>query len=745
MKKVIRLFILFLGTLVMYSQEPKNSNTTICWDVSLSMVDRDITKDLSVLEKVFQRNANQEVQVLLFNMIIDEKIFNIKNGDWKALKTYLTNAHYDGGTIYSQLESRIKNSNVYVFTDGNKTLSIDRLTLKGKSYLINSSAQRDARYLERTALLNKSRLMDFATMLPENVKKLQLQKKTIKKETQLSKVKGTVYVDNKPTSNIRVGVKGISDSFLTGRGGEFSIEAKVGDTLVFTSRNNKTIKAVPVEAMVQLNVFMKANIISLDEVIVVEKMLKEDLLSTGYGLQDKKTLGYSVSTIGEEDISEVQTNISETINTKVSGLRLGKSTGHLKGTGIERAEIRGRNTINMNPYALVVVNGVPMQRTNRSVDMATGAMTDNNGSSDLSGIDPGNIAKITVLKGLAATNAYGSEGGNGVILITTKSAESKGEKNEKRDLALIQNNIYTEDQMQTTTISNTNGIDYNSAATTIDAYNKYLLNRNGSKSTIKFYIHAFNYFKNKDQKIAKNIISSILEDPIRGVKHLKVVASALSEIQDYENVIRINEEIIAHSPSDVNAYYNIALANIGLGKYQEALKELIALRKGDKYVAVNATGFVKTIDRDIKNIIFKHKDVLDLSNVDPTYFNNVKYKVRMVFEWNKPGAEFELQFVNPQKRFFNWVHINNEMQSRITDEIKNNYRVEEYEFYGDVAGEWIMNAKFLGETIAVNDIPLIIKCTLYKNFGYAEQTKEDIVVQLVTAGEKKNLKALVVN
>ncbi len=160
---------------------------------------------------------------------------------------------------------------------------------------------------------------------------------------------------------------------------------------------------------------------------------------------------------------------------------------------------------------------------------------------------------------------------------------------------------------------------------------------------------------------------------------------------------------------------------------------------------MNAVGISKTLDREIKNLIFKHNGELNTSNIDTKYLNNLKYKVRLVFEWNQPGAEFELQFVNPQKRFFNWAHTNSEIRERIEDEIKNNYRIEEYEFYGDVAGEWIINAKYLGEIKKGNEIPLVLKCTIFKDFGYPSQAKEEVLVHFSNTDEKKNIKTLSIN
>lgn len=750
MKKNILLGTLFLVTVHLFSQEFVNTNTTICWDTSSSVSERDMAKELSVLEKVFQRNGNQEVQLLLFNIDVVEKEYVIRDGDWGRLKQDLQSISYDGGTIYAALKGKIKNPNVYVFTDGRKTLSKDVLTLDGKSFLINSSPNRDAAFLERTALLNRSRLMDFATMLPENVKKLQEQKPTKAKETQKQTIKGTVYIDNKPTSNVTVTVKGISDSFLTGSSGEFSLDAQVGDTLVVTSRDNKTVKIVPIEAMVHTNVFLEANVITLDEAIVIEKQLEEELMITGYGLQDKKTLGYTVSEIGEEDITAVQTSVSETVNTKVSGLKLGGAKNPFGGNsehGLARAEIRGRSTINQNPFALVVVNGIPIARSARKLDKSTGVYTDDqffNKTASTDFIDPANIAKITVLKGLAATNSYGSEGANGVILITTKTASYSPQTEKQKDLALVQNNIYDEEESKLALKENSDFIGFVKGTSIEKVYETYLSAKVANQKNIKFYLAAFDFFKNKDANIAKDIISNILEYSSESTANLRVIASALVAIGDYENAIRINEEIIQRSPNDVNAYFNKAIAKRASGKYQEAFNELVALAKGTTYFSVNASAISKTLDREIKNLLFKHKNQINTANVDPKYLNNIRYKVRLVFEWNQPAAAFELQFVNPQKRFFNWVHTNTEIKSRIEDEIKNNYRIEEYEFYGDVAGEWVLNAKYLGETKKDSEIPLVLKCTIFKDFGYPSQSKEEVLIHFSTANEKKNIKALIV-
>ena len=742
MKETASIVMFFFGMLLVSSQEEANRNITICWDVSASMAVRDLDKELSVLEKLFERNTHQEVQLLLFGIDTEEKIYKIKDGDWTQLKHDLEQVSYDGGTIYSGLKGKIKSSNVYVFTDGQKTLSTDILSLDGKSYLINSSPNRDAKFLERTALLNKSRLMDFANMLPENVKKLQ-QKAAEGKPRQKSNIGGTVYIDNKPAPDVRVMVKGLSDSFLTGPTGDFSIPAQVGDTLVITSRNDKTVKVVAIEAMTHTNVFMEANIVALDEVVVIEEQLdKAELALTGYGFQKKESIGYTVSELDASEISEVTTVVGDAINTKVAGLEIpGQNAWDRSSGGLGAAKIRGNGSINMNTNALVVVNGVPMKRSDTSNSRGVYATTNAN----MDYIDPANIASITVLKGLAATNAYGGEGRGGVILITTKTALlGAGKGGKPVDRALLKNNVYDETKGELAVDASQTLIALSNSDSPKDAYETYLALRSFNSTNIKFLLDSFSYFKDRDAEMAGKIISNLLEWNTDDVEVLKIVSQAFSVIGDYKNVVLVNEEIIKRTPSDLNAYYNRATAKTVLGEYQEALNELLALERGNTYFSVNASGISKTLKREIKNLISKHKGKLNLSNVEGEYLNNVKYKVRLVFEWNVGGAEFELQFVNPQKRYFNWEHTNTALRTRIEDELKNNYRVEEYEFYGDVGGEWVINATYLGENKSPEKTPLVLKTTIYKDFGYPSETREDILVHFSQANEKKNLKRLTV-
>lgn len=93
--------------------------------------------------------------------------------------------------------------------------------------------------------------------------------------------------------------------------------------------------------------------------------------------------------------------------------------------GSNRIVIRGNNSISGNNMPLVVVDGVPFDNSQGVDDVNTnswGAGYSDTGDG-LSMLNPDDVESISVLKGPSATALYGSRGGNGVILVTTKQGQ----------------------------------------------------------------------------------------------------------------------------------------------------------------------------------------------------------------------------------------------------------------------------------------------------------------------------------
>ncbi|HUP11906.1 MAG TPA: TonB-dependent receptor plug domain-containing protein, partial [Niastella sp.] len=127
---------------------------------------------------------------------------------------------------------------------------------------------------------------------------------------------------------------------------------------------------------------------------------------------------YAAQQISGEEVSKTRTsNFVQNLSGKIAGLDI-KQTNTLGGS--TNVVLRGTKSITGDNQALFVVDGVPYSNANTNTAnqrSGRGGFDYGNSAAD---INPDDIASITVLKGAAASALYGSQGANGVILITTK-------------------------------------------------------------------------------------------------------------------------------------------------------------------------------------------------------------------------------------------------------------------------------------------------------------------------------------
>ena len=216
-------------------------------------------------------------------------------------------------------------------------------------------------------------------------------------------VKGKVTdkATGRPLEGVSVQIKGSNAGTNTDNKGNYSINVPDKAILTFSSvgYNNVTI---PVNGQKVINVSMQISTVGLDEVLVV-----------AYGTQSKSTLTGSVSTLNPEAYEGAPGRPSaiQSIQGNVTGVQTMNSSGQPGTSGNTR--IRGIGSINASQTPLYVVDGVPIVTSDVS----------GYGSDPLAGINPDDIASLTVLKDAAASSIYGSRAANGVIIITTKKGK----------------------------------------------------------------------------------------------------------------------------------------------------------------------------------------------------------------------------------------------------------------------------------------------------------------------------------
>lgn len=208
-------------------------------------------------------------------------------------------------------------------------------------------------------------------------------------------IKGTV-TDSKgiPLPGTSVKVKGTTNGVLTNGDGGYSIKASPGAVLVFSFISFQSEERL-VGSNTQINVTLHDNVISLNDVVVI-----------GYGETKRKLLSTSVSTVTSRQIEDrLVATPGEALVGQIAGVQISQASGDPGSAPV--ITVRGLGSIGAGNSPLYVVDGYPL-----------------NSPDDFNAINPADIESAQVLKDAAAAAIYGSRGGNGIIIVTTKRGKA---------------------------------------------------------------------------------------------------------------------------------------------------------------------------------------------------------------------------------------------------------------------------------------------------------------------------------
>lgn len=249
-------------------------------------------------------------------------------------------------------------------------------------------------------------------------KHIALSKKTDKAPTQVSAggVSGTVN-DEKGTAMVgaTVIIKGTSIGTAADLDGNFSLpQAKVGDVLEvsligYVKQNIRLASSAP------LRIVLNEDSAQLDAVVVTALGIKRAEKSLTYNVQE---LAGDVAT-GVKDA-----NFMNTLSGKVAGLQINASASGSGGS--TRVVLRGVKSINGNNNALYVVDGIPLPSLRSEQTKGVYETPDGGDFEGIANLNPEDIESMSILSGATASALYGSQGANGVILITTKKGVEGG-------------------------------------------------------------------------------------------------------------------------------------------------------------------------------------------------------------------------------------------------------------------------------------------------------------------------------
>lgn len=197
-----------------------------------------------------------------------------------------------------------------------------------------------------------------------------------------------------PLPGVSVVVKETTNGTITNFDGVYSLANVPGDAVLVFSFVGMKAQEISVAGKNSINVIMTEETIGIEEVVAI-----------GYGTAKKSDLTGSVSKVVLQEMKDIPANsIGNILQGRAAGLQI-ISPSQDPGAG-STIRIRGASSLRGSNSPLVVIDGFPL------------------GTDDLKQVNPADIESIEVLKDASASAIYGSRGANGVIIITTRKAQT---------------------------------------------------------------------------------------------------------------------------------------------------------------------------------------------------------------------------------------------------------------------------------------------------------------------------------
>ena len=512
--------------------------------------------------------------------------------------------------------------------------------------------------------------------------------------------------------------------------GFFKIKADVNDVIVINFLG-MTEKQMLIENLDDKYILLKTDAQILDQVTITGTTELSDEVDTGYGKRKKKSIGFSTSTITSDDISPGAVSIVDAIRGKFTNVQVAYNQDGAATGNKTQIYVRGGSlSINNSAAAIFDIEGLIY---NEVPDF----------------IDPQQIESITLLRSLAATNRYGSQGRGGVFLVKMKSLSRKAQR--LLDNLKVKGNDYKEqtpsiifDSLKPYYIN-----DYSSTKSLDEAKNQFLrLSNEIYKLSVTFYIESFNYFKNIDRDFAVSILKSIAKKAKDNPKALKTIAYHLEKIGDFQNAKTIYQRLLLIRPLDEQSYRDLVLIYKENQDYELAAS-LYNLMLNNKIKNVNMLGLQETVVNEAAHLYWTKFDKLSQTDFPlktlKTYipkndWRKFGFDYRIIFDWNDPAVEFNVQFVDPKNKYYNWSHTILDDRDLLEDELNYGYNTEEFIIEKSDRGKWIINIE--NYSIQDDSNPTYIKYTVYKNYGRPNEIKKVEVINLDKLSQKVNLDIL---
>ncbi len=751
------------GIAVNPGERPKKlpAKLAVVWDHSLSGKKRDHVKEWALLERYFKTNTHLTVKIYFLNNTFEEgKTFTISGGNWSALKDYLSETVYDGGTDFSQLKP-VKEDEILFFTDGMSSFGDLKLNWNKPTYTVSSSESMNASQLKFISTATGGEFLNLNENDPaKEVRKLLVQPLKflgIESNDDLSEV----YPSLPQTISQDFTLTGI----LKGNQSEVVVKFGYGNEVTET----RTISLDPAKQAVkdwEISKFWAQK--KLNELEIFEKKNKEAIkeISRQFGL-----VSNNMSLMVLENVQDyVRYDIPPPAELRSVYDQIVKNNRSMKDERVKdlmadaemmteelkvwwkkdytRKENQRRypepgynatsDSAGNQRIEEVVMTGAPRIRGNSSMTVADAAPQADQ-AVDILGSKSKDIQEVVVTGALGMRKSAEMTAANSVAqslqgrvsgISVSRASEYKADS------------VKTQDISQVVSSGRINVIDMKSSAEYMTLFEKakdaetiykiYLDNRSGYENLPQYYFDVAQLlFSIKDKKSGLKVLSSIADLDIENEELYKLLAYKLKQAEVYDKELFVTQKVLEWRPFDPQSYRDYALALEDNGQYQKALDNLysILMQSYTKELADRDDGIEETVLMEINGLISRYGKKLNLKKINPKIIADLPVNIRVVLNWNKDDTDIDLWVTDPDNERCYYGHPQTQAGGRLSNDFTGGFGPEQFLLKKAVKGKYKIQTNFFSERQVGVAGPTALMAEIYINYATGKQERKIVVFQ----------------
>ena len=708
------------GNIALATAQPKNRPTPkeigILWDASHSASNRDRAKEFAFLDAYFKALKNVKVVLSSFNIRTDKTLsFEVKNGNWQALKSHLENLPYDGATDGNAINFSLKADELLLFSDGifnfgSKDFSVNDVVKQAKTPItvVNASAVANTPKMQYLANATGGSFIDLTTLTTEQALKVA---QTIPFQLLDIEVKNGKIANIFPQKGTA-----ISKGNFTLAGELQTKEA----TLVLSFGYPKNV-ILQKEIHLAVNPDASESEFDLLRRIWAEKQIAQ-LEREGAEQKQIDTVGREYSIVTEGNSLIVLETVEDYVRYRITPpkelqMEYSKRLANQEKQKEDSAKRILENVIAQSAEQSKWWNTqYPLKDSkskNKAVIMEEVVYTiDNNAIADVAAVEAPSMersASKEVSSNAMAKRATAPRSTPAPASVPTSKIEL---------------NAYNPDTPYLKVMEYTEG------GKAIETYYKL---KKEYGNTPSFYVDVADYFfKKGNHEQAILVVSNLAELSLDDPQLLRMLGYKLSNYSAKKEAIQVFRKVAQLREEEPQSFRDLGLALAEDAQYNEAAKNLYRVvtnewssRFGDvQLVTLN----------DLNSLIARHQGI-DVSYIDKRLLKKEPVDVRVVLSWDTDNCDMDLWVTDPKDEKCYYQNTLTYLGGKISRDVTQGYGPEEFMLKKAENGKYKVQVDYFGTHSQKQLMPVSLRITFYTHFGTPQQKQEETTVRLSNAKE----------